>query len=424
MRMKASLGRYLCPGLICLVFSIFSGCIESEKTQFLTQGEQHLQSGDYEQAKSDYMKVLQVAPYDAAAAARLGQIWLEEGDPWRAGVFLKKTVELAPEDSASRLRLAKVYQAIGAENKAREEILKVLQKPGAKGEALVTLTELAHTPQEIAAATRMLGDISHKETASYQLAQANLALRRKDFIAAESAVKKAISLAPTSPEAHQALGFLKLIENDGGGAAEAFRIANDLAPPRSPIKISYAAFLKEIAGTQAATTYLKSVTGKAPDFFSAWIALARIALEEKSYDETSGYISNVLSRDPQNLEAQEVQSDLWLAQDQPERAILLLRDLEKSHPDLPEINYRLGKAYLQQKKFTEAAEALQQALSRNPDLIEAILTRAKLDLETGRSDLAVNALQELLKKHPNLTPARELLEEAQRAGRPESAPSP
>ncbi len=424
MRMNASLVRYLCPGIISLVFSIFSGCTESEKTQFLTQGEQHLQSGDYEQAKSDYMKVLQVAPYNAVAAARLGQIWLEEGDPWRAGVFLKKTVELAPEDSASRFRLAKVYQAIGSENKAREEVLKVLQQPGAKGEAIVTLTELAHTPQEIADAGRMLDDISRKDTASYQLAQANLALRRKDFIAAEIAVNKAIALAPRSPDAHQALGFLKLLEKDGGEAAEAFKIATELAPARSPIKVSYAAFLKEIAGADAAATYLKGVTQKAPDFFSAWIALARIALEQQAYDETLSYLSNVLSRDPQNLEAQEVQSDLWLAQDQPERAILILGNLQKGQRDLPEINYRLGKAYLQQKKFTEAAEALKQALSRNPDLIEAILTKAKLDLETGQPDLAVNALQELLKKHPNLKPAQELLEEAQRAGRPESAPSP
>ena len=398
-----------------LIFTaLLSGCLQSEKTQFLTQGEQELEAGKYDEAKSTYMKVLQLDPFNAVAAAKLGRIWLEEGAPWRAGLFLKKAVELEPHDGESRLRLAQVYLALGADNKAREEVLKVLQESPPNEEALLRLTEMAHTPEEIAQAKEILRNFPHKETASYQLADANLTLRRKDFVAAEAAVRKAIALAPVSAEAHQALGFLELLQNRPGEAVQAFRIAITLAPVRSPVQINYAQLLKKTAGPEAATDYLKTITARAPDFFSAWIALAQVALQAKKYDEAMADLAKVFSRDPQNVESRLLQSDIWLAQTQPDKVILALKQLEKSYPDLPGVNSRLGKAYLMENNLPQARAALDRALAKDPHLADDVLARAELSLANRDPEEAVKSLQELLKRRPTFQPAQELLDKARR----------
>ena len=400
---------------VLLFTALLSSCLQSEKSQFLIEGEQELEAGKYDQAKNSYMKVLQLDPYNPVAAAQLGRIWLEEGAPWRAGLFLKKAIELAPHDTESRLRLAQVYLALGAENKAREEVLEVLQQSPPNQEALLRLTEMAHTPEEIAQAQELLRNFPQKETASYQLAEANLILRGKDFVAAEAAVRKAITRAPVSAETYQALGFLQLLQNRPSEAVQTFRIAITLAPVRSPVHINYAKLLQQTAGPEAATDYLKTLTAKAPDFFSAWIALAQIALEAKRYDEAIADLAKVFSRDPQNVEGRLLQSDIRLAQTQPDKVILALQQLEKSYPDLPGVNYRLGKAYLMEKNLPQAGATLDRALAKDPHLAEAILAKAELSLANRHPEEAAKSLQDLLRRRPTFRPAQELLDKARRA---------
>ena len=153
------------------------------------------------------------------------------------------------------------------------------------------------------------------------------------------------------------------------------------------------------------------------------VALARIALAEKAYDQAIQYLANIFSRDAQNVEGRLLQSDTWLAAGESEKAIFVLKDLEKAHPNLAEIQYRLAKAYFQEKKISEATEAADQALAKNPNLIEAILTKAELNLQTGHQAEAVASLEDLLQKHPNLKRAQTLLEQARQAT-PTPTPAP
>jgi len=77
--------------------AILSGCSrEAKRDRYLAEGAKDFQSGAYDEARIDYMKVLQIDPANATAFARLGQIWLEDGAALRAGAPLKKAAELAP----------------------------------------------------------------------------------------------------------------------------------------------------------------------------------------------------------------------------------------------------------------------------------------------------------------------------------------
>ncbi len=399
-----------------LLATSLPGCTrEARKNRHLVQGAEDFKAGAYDKARIEYMKVLQLDQRNATAFARLGQIWLEEGVPLRAGAFLKNAEELAPKDLDNRLRLARVYVVVGQFAAARKEVLAVLEQSPTNGEALVLLTEMARAPELISAAEQVVEKFSNKETVSYQLAKANLALRNRDLPAAKEAISRALALAPKSPEAHQAMGVIYLFQKNSKGAAEEFKTAAELAPLRSDIRMTYAEYQRQTGAGEAAVTSLKSLTAKAPDYLPAWNLLGRMAFSEKKYDQALGDLENVLSRDPENIDARLLQSDVWLVRRETKKAMAELDKLDKAFPGLPQAKYRLAEAYLQDNKPTQAATALDQALVANPNYTEAILLRAQLNLGTGHAPAAVSALEELLKKNPSLKPAQFLLADAYRA---------
>jgi tetratricopeptide (TPR) repeat protein len=414
--MTGKIGSYLLYCTLLLLLFLGSGCSrEAKKSRYLAQGAREFDSGAYERAKIDYMKVLQLDQRNATAYARIGQMWLEEGAPLRAGAFLKKAAELAPTDSDNRIRLARLYFAIGQSEKAKSEVSAALQQSPPNGNALVLLTEISQTPEEISAAEQALQKFPEKQTARYLIATANVALRKKDLAAAEKAINQAVALDPKYPESHQAMGILHLLRNNRKEAIGQFKVAAELAPLRSPLRLAYADFQRQTESVDAATAYLKDLTTKAPDFLPAWTLLARMAFGEKKYDEALRLLENVYSRDPLNIDARLLQSDVWIVRKEPTKAIAEMEKLDHAFPGLPSVKYRLAQAYLQQDKAPQAAVALDEAVAKNPNYTEAVLARAKLNLRTGHPQPAADALEALLKKHPALEPAQLLLADAYRA---------
>jgi len=390
----------------------------------LNRAESDFKSGAYDKAKIEYLNVLRLGEQDATALARLGRIWLEQGDPFKAGAFLAKARELLPDDLENRLRLARALNAVGRRAEAKKEAFFVLQQSPANGEALMFLTESAHTPEEISIAEQTLQKFPQKGAMWYQLAAANIAIRKLDVVTAQSLVTRAVSLNPKSPEAHQFMAILHLLQKDSKGAGTEFKIAAELAPARSSIKIAYAEYEARTGSRDKAGAYLQALTGETPDFLPAWILRARMAFSEKKYDQTLALLENVFSRDLGNLEARLLQSDSWLAKHEIEKSIDVLEGLDQAHPGAPAIKYKLARAYLQDNKTSQAAAALDQALAADPNYAEAILLRADLNLRTGHGGAAISALEDLLKKNAGLRPAQFLLADAYRtSGRFDDAAS-
>lgn len=322
---------------------LLTGCTkEARKTRLLSRAEQDFQSGAYDKARIEFLGVLRLDSKSSTAFLRLGQIWLEEGAPLRAAPFILRAKELAPQDADNHLRLTRIYIAIGRRAEAANEVLTVLQQSPANGDALTLLAEIAGTPEEIKGAEEAIQKFPSKETFSYHLATGNIALRKQDFVAAQQAIDRAIALAPKSPEAHQAMGILHLLQKDPKGAGEEFKVAAELAPARSNVQITYAEYQRQIGEGGAASVFLTNLTKKAPDFLPAWTLLGRMAFAEKKYDETLKFLENVFSRDPENVDARLLQSDSLLVKHEPKKAIEELERLDKTYPGLPPVQYRLA----------------------------------------------------------------------------------
>jgi tetratricopeptide (TPR) repeat protein len=412
--MKTSKTLFKIVTVIFAVTLITACSKENKKARFLADADNYFKTGNYDSAKLTYLNVLQLDSQNALAFERIGTMWLEEGAPLRAGGFLVKASELAPNNAENRLRLARCYVAIGKLAEAKKETLKVLEQFPENGDAIVTLTEAARSKEDVEAAEQQLQKFPQKEGISFQLASANLFLRKSDLTGAENALKQALVFDAKSTAAHMAMGVLYLFRKDPKQAGEEFKIAAELAPARSTSRLKYAEFRAGTGDAEEAKKVLTEMTKQAPDYLPAWCLLAEISLKNKKYDEALALLENVFGRDADNVDGRRLEGEARLGKGETKKSIAVLERLDQMYPSAPIIKFQLARAYLQDNDVNQANLALTQAISVNPNYADAILLLAEINLRTGHPDAVIAPLTDLLGKAPALPRARGLLADAYR----------
>ena len=114
--------------ILVMVLVTCSCTSEMKKSRYLARAERYFKAGEYDQAKIEYLKVLQIDSGNAVAYARCGAMWADEGVPLRAAAFLLKARELAPEDLDNRYKLALIYLQVGQPNEAFKEATEILKQ--------------------------------------------------------------------------------------------------------------------------------------------------------------------------------------------------------------------------------------------------------------------------------------------------------
>ena len=395
---------------MCLVAFVLAACSPAaKKARALERANRYFKAGDYDKAKIEYMNVLRADHQNAIAFQQLGAIWFEEGAPLRAGGFLLRARELAPNNLDSRLKLARVFMSIGRLTEASQEAMAILQRSPGNGEALRVLAETARVPEEIDHAAQQLLKFPDRNNVPFQLASAELASRKGDLASAAGEVQRALELDPKSSSAHLAMATVRLLQKDPPRSEQEFKAAAELAPARSMTRLRYAEFKGQIGQPDQAKVILKEITRQAPDYFPAWCLLSQVALGEKKYDESLTLLDNVFSRDPENLDARLLQTDVLLAKGEAPKAVKELERLDQSYPDAPLIKYRLARGYLQNNNLAQALVTAKRAVAVKPDYPEAILLVGELNLRAGDAQSVAGAMEDLLKKHPKLASAQLLL---------------
>src|SRR5438552_5817495 len=271
---------------LTLAAALIASCSkEAKKTRFLAEADSYFKAGNYDKAKVSYLNVVRLDPQNALAFERIGAMWLEAGAPLRAAPFLVKAAELAPKNDQNRIRLARCYLAIGRFADASKQALKVLEQVPDNGDAIIALAEAARSNEDIGAAWEQIQEFSQKSGISFQLALANLFLKKSDLAAAGDALRQALILDPKSSAAHMAMGDLYLLKKDQKQASEEFKKAADLAPVRSTERLKYAAFMSATGDAEQVRRISTEMTSKAPDYLPGGTLLAERAYKHQKYDE-------------------------------------------------------------------------------------------------------------------------------------------
>src|SRR2546423_476327 len=188
---------------ILVVVLVTCSCTsEMKKSRYLARAERYFEAGEYDQAKIEYLKVLQIDSGNAVAYARCGTMWADEGALLRALPFLLKARELAPEDLNNRYELALVYLRVGQANDAFKEATEILKQAPNNGPALAILAETSVTPEQSQSAERELQKFPQHDSPYVEVATGALAIRKGDLAKADAALNHALPLDPKSAQAH------------------------------------------------------------------------------------------------------------------------------------------------------------------------------------------------------------------------------
>jgi tetratricopeptide (TPR) repeat protein len=305
-----------------LVAAIVTGCSsETKKLGLLEQARRDFDAGRYDDARIEYLNVLQLDPRHGIAIQQLGTIWFEDGALIKALPFLLKTKELAPKELGARAKLAITMMTLGDASNARKEALAILDEDPTNDDGIILLEETARSPKEVEETAQRLQKSRGSEKPSFYLASAALSIRKGDLTTAEDAIQDALALDAKSPSAHLAKAALLLLKVDSVRAAEELKTAALLAPVRSGARLKYAEFEANAGKLAEAVGMMKEITRQEPDYLPAWGALAKIAYKEKRYGDSLTLLESIFNRDPSNLEGRLLQYDVLLAKGEVKSAL-------------------------------------------------------------------------------------------------------
>lgn len=396
--------------VLVLIASTVSGCPASiRKPRIRERADGYFKAGEYDKAKIEYMNLLRLDNQDVTAYERIGSMWVDEGAPLRAIPFFLKVRELAPNNVESRAKLALAFMALGGMKEARNEALEVLKRDPGNLDAIVIVADTGQTDEDIAVTEEVLNKFPDHNASAFHVASARLALRKGELGEAADDLQQALTADPKSARVHLAMAYVYLMRKDMDRAGEEFKTAADLSLIRSGERLKYTEYLVSKGAKDEARKSLQGITAKAPDYLPAWTVLARLAADEKKYDDSLSFLENIFSRDPNNADARILQSEVLLAKGDSKGAIAVLDKLNNAYPDNAVVKYQLARTYLGAKNVSQAISVLQQAIAIRPDYVEAIQTLAELNIRTGKPQAAITPMEDLVKKRPDLPIPRKLL---------------
>ncbi len=416
--MRQFVFRILALAALFLGVMAGTGCARAvRRARHLARANQYFDSGELDKAEIEYLIVLKTDRTNAQAIGRLGIIYYEQGRNGRAAAFLIKGKELAPENLELRRKLATVYLSAGKTKDARDEAGFILDRKPQDDEAPLILAEAAVTTNAVSEAQERLKAVVRKtgETAALDVGLAHLEQIRGDFQGAAADLQRAKALDPKSSAVFWAYGNLYYAQNDRQQAGEAFKMAAELSPPRSPRRLGYAQYKIRAGDLADGKQLLQEITRKTPDYLPAWRWLAEIALAEKNYDESADLVGKMLARDSLNYDALLLHGRIYLARGDADRAIGEFKKAVAAYPQAPEIHYQLAVAHLAKNEVGQAVISLNQALSLSPNFAEATVLLAGIKMRTGEVGAAITSLKALVEKRPQFVQAQFLLADGYRA---------
>jgi Tfp pilus assembly protein PilF len=213
-----------------------AGCSrEARYRKHVARADQFFEQDDLEHARIEYLNAVRINAGVFHPVYRLGVIYQDQGATLSAGPFLYRASELGPGEAGVRGRLALFYQSIGDLDHAREEAIAALERDPRQEEAILLLADWRGKEEQLQEVQQALTMARQKGGAHalYHIADAVMALRKKDPAAAEAAVQRAKTLDAESAAVHSVAGTIELTRSNLTGAEAEFRRAAELSPLRS-----------------------------------------------------------------------------------------------------------------------------------------------------------------------------------------------
>ena len=407
----------LCSTLGLFIFTGLGCSQQYKKERHLAQAERQFSAGNYDEAEIEYKNVIQLEPMHPVALGRLGLIYYDQARLFPARAFLQRASDLQPDNLELKVKLGLIAIAFGDANTARTQAEAILSRQPEQPDAPLLLAMSVRTPKETENALAYLQKLPPAvvSNAPVQLAIGMLKLQQNQPESAESHINAALARNPKYAEAHAALASIHLARKNGPLAEQELKLAAELAPVRSAMRLNYAQFKIQNGDPAGGRALVEQITKDAPDYLPAWMLLANLASAEKKYDEALAFVAKVLARDNLYPDALLLSPRLHMAKNEFPVAVSELEKALRVFPNSPQFLYQAGLAFVATGEIKKAMESLNLALNQAPGYTDAKVLLASLQLQTGDQSSAITALVTVVRDHPEMIQPRLMLAEAYRA---------
>lgn len=414
-RQPMSWCRRLGLSLMITMGLMMGGCSkESRAARHLAKGDDFYAAGEYDKARLEYISAIQLDPRNVRSIGQLGNIFFEDGIVLQARSAFQEAIKLGTTDPRVPARLGIIMAAGKQFALAREDAQRALELDPASEDALFLLADIANDDASAADFKKRVATFRTRKgnLAVYDAAEAAVALRRHNLPDALSLAQSAVKSQPDLGAAQFVLAGVYLSQSNLTAGESAIAKAAELSPPRSTRQLQYFNFLAQRGETNEALALLDKVIKAAPDFVTARLRRAQIALAERDFALVGTEISAVLNRDPINIEARVLQAQLRLARHDPEKALAIMDQLIKQFPDAAQLQYQAAVVSLANQNAAQAQLRLDRAFELNPGAADVVLLRGRLYLARGQADEVIKSVQGLIARDATVRPAYPLLGEA------------
>ena len=230
------------------------------------------------------------------------------------------------------------------------------------------------------------------------------ALKANDLKHAKEIVEKALNVRADNIVLLEKLANINLAEHDWNGAkSTAQKIANSPNPLANDVASYLLAQVLQGQGSYAkAVEIYKELLTKFPENSDALGNLARCYEKLNKRGEMIVFLDTILAKNPKNISAGILQSELFLLDKKFDKGVVLLTNLINENARIPQLYVSLANIKSAQNDDIGAIAVYQSGLKQNPESIKLSLSLASLYESQNAYDSAASIYEQLLNQYPNL----------------------
>ena len=286
---------------------------------------------------------------------------------------LQKYIAQRPTEAYSHFQLGYAYAGLKRADDAKNEFSRAIALDPKMAAAYQNLGLVLMDSDPAAAAGEFLHAAELQPTESRHRFFAGFSLEHAGKIPeAIQQYRAALALSPNDYEAHFALGRALLRSKDGAGAEVNFRAAvasrGDSAPARLGLATALLAQKKYETASNAFADYLKLK----PEDSSAHFDRASALLNLSQFDEALAELDRSDAGTTPSSDTLKMRAEIWMQQKKWKEAADALQQAIPLAPQDSELPAWLGRVDMELRDYPAAVRALQQAYARNPQSTDAL----------------------------------------------------
>src|SRR5882724_428920 len=349
----------------------------------------------------------------------------------RAVGYLARLLRLQPENEVAHAMAGAIayekHQCDVAIRHFQQSAHALAQSEVGVSQYSACLLKSGRTAEAVAILTRASAAMPASKNLQYNLGVAQLQSGKpKDAVAT---LKSLTSWSDPNSEELNLLAAAQLAAGDLEGSVASLRVAMRVAPADERNYLDLAILsLEHDSPTPALEVADAGIQNVPHPSFGLYSVRGMAQAELSHYDEAETDFAKSLELEPQNAGAVAGKSLYYTRTDQPDKAVVLLREKLRGATQDPVLNYLLADALVRagaepsNPEFKEAQVALQRCLHSKPNSVEALALAGKLYIKENALEQASQVLEQAVHSDPqNRAAMNQLLLVLRKLGRREEA---